>query len=65
MKNDVERPREYLTNLFLHRSVIARRSSIQMPLDILEQLAKRYDMNPSDLIRPYVVGVLNGLRERK
>lgn len=35
-------------------------NSILIPLDILEYLAERYQMNTEELIRPYIKGVING-----
>lgn len=40
-------------------------NSIQIPFDILELLAEKYRMKPDDLTRAFMVGVRNGLMERK
>ena len=41
------------------------KNSIQIPFDILEQLAEKYRLNPDDLVRPFVTGLRNGLKERE
>ena len=41
------------------------KNSIQIPFDILEQLAEKYKLNPDDLVRPFVTGLRNGLKERE
>ncbi len=40
-------------------------AGIQIPLDILNELAKRYGLKTDDLLRSYMTGVLNGRRERE
>ena len=39
-------------------------TGIQVPLDILDELAKKCGLKTDDLIRPYMTGVLNGRKER-
>ena len=41
------------------------KNSIQIPFDILELLAEKYRMNSDDLTRAFMVGLRNGLMERK
>ena len=40
-------------------------NSIQIPYDILEALAKRYSLDPEELIRPFVKGLMIEMREKK
>ena len=39
------------------------KSNIQIPYDILEHLAEMYRLNVDDLSRPFMHGILNGLKE--
>lgn len=41
------------------------KNSIRIPYDIMEYLAQKYRLDTDDLIKPFVMGVLIGLRERK
>lgn len=39
--------------------------SVQIPLDLLEHLAKKYHLDTEDLMKPFVKGLLNGFKERE
>ena len=41
------------------------KNSIQIPLDILVYLAERYRLGTEDLTKPFMKGLLNGLKERE
>ena len=41
------------------------KNSIRVPLDILETLAEKYDLEPDDLLRPFMTGMKVGIRERE
>ena len=39
--------------------------NIQLPVDLLEHLAEMYQLDTEDLMKPFVKGLLNGLKERE
>lgn len=41
------------------------KNNIQIPYDILEHLAEKYQLNADELTKPFMKGLLNGLKERK
>lgn len=41
------------------------KNNIQVPYDILEYLAEKYQLNVDNLTKPFMTGVLNGIKERK
>ena len=41
------------------------KNCIRVPLDILETLAEKYDLEPDDLLRPFMTGMKVGIRERE
>lgn len=41
------------------------KNNIQIPYDILEHLAKMYQLPVNDLLKPFMNGLINGLNERK
>ena len=40
------------------------KANVQLPLDMLGELAQRCALDPKELIRPYVTGVLHGIKEK-
>ena len=41
------------------------KNNVQIPFDIIERLALKYDLNMDDLSKPFITGYLNGVKERK
>lgn len=41
------------------------KNNVQIPFDIIERLARKYDLSMDDLSKPFITGYLNGVKERK